>query len=474
MEIISCRVPSHREFLAQGRRRGFGTPDRPFAFQSLGGAPHSRKSHRCRHEHARRYGRSPGNPPLAPQVKSAQSGLANNGLTNNPKFTWTSGGGGNGKFRVRLNGETAYQTHPQPGGTQTGWTLPSNAADGVWAIHVSEQDDLGRWGAEGDFTLRLDRTPPQFGDVKILGRSFPLRDGFITNLSALTLSYTVDGASRQLPCNLTDNASTACTAVHTDSVGNSSTFRRNIWRRSKVVFFHPDSVGDGSSWEQATNDLQAQIDRPDVRDKDFWLASGDYSVKNSGLDIFQKSAVTLLGGFRFNAYPTDTQNRDKGSSIIGGFSSMGCNSATFDGIQFMQAAILGSMGTPSAPAQFLDCKFNGRVEATLGSVAHFKNCQLKDVNSPLALATEVGSVITWEGGLIANNVPTSEYSIYIEEGSSATFNGLLTMTGNKGPGQGFQIRTFGKLEVATSVVFNCSDILWEATASGSCGGNKKP
>src|SRR5690606_13327806 len=74
------------------------------------------------------------NPPAAPTVKSAVAALANNGLTRNPGFTWTTGGGGNGKFRVKVNAETAYRVNGVAGTT---YSLPAGDADGIYKVSVS-------------------------------------------------------------------------------------------------------------------------------------------------------------------------------------------------------------------------------------------------------------------------------------------------------------------------------------------------
>ncbi len=276
------------------------------------------------------------NPPSAPTVKSAAN-VANNGLTNNPKFTWTSGGGGNGKYRVRMNAETTYRTHPQTGGTQTDWSLASTDADGTYTIHVSEQDDLGRWGPEGDFAIQLDRTGPVYTEVVFKGTTLAVRDGYVTNVDSLTISYKADNVAKEFGCKLdATGAAKACMVVNSDALGNASTLQRTVYCRKNVVFFKPVASGakDGSSWENARNDLTAYLNLPDAEGKDLWLASGDYSSQDLTINF---KWVNIYGGFNAASFPVDINFRTKTNTILGAVSFYGGTNKTtgvFDGLEF--------------------------------------------------------------------------------------------------------------------------------------------
>jgi hypothetical protein len=410
------------------------------------------------------------NPPAAPTVKSAVASLASGSFTNNPGFTWASGGGGNGKFRVKVNTETSYRVN---GVAQTAFSLANTDADGTYTISVSEQDDLGRYGPDGSFTIKLDRTAPVFANAKILNKTFALRDNFITNQPSLSITYTADGAPKSFTCALTDNASTVCKdAAVTDAAGNTATFQRTIWSRSKVVFFKADGTGDGSSWEEAAGDIQAKVDAGGDG-KDFWLASGDYTAKNNSLTIWGKT-VNLLGGFSSATFPTDTQNRNKGGSILAHISTMGTY-GTWDGLQFVASSDglgLGlTMGSDTSPAKLIDCQFKAIVQVTLGGNITFQNCQMIGVSSsspPLDLGGN--STVVWDGGAIKDNTSTNDSWGITIGGSTVTFKGALTVSGNKGPFSSTQIYNNGSLTVANTVTLGCSEITDGPNGSGNCKG----
>jgi hypothetical protein len=411
------------------------------------------------------------NPPGAPVVKSAVATLPSNSLTNNPGFTWTSGGGGNGKYRVKVNTEATYRVN---GVAQTTFSLSNSDADGTYIVYVSEQDDMGRYGTDGSFTIKLDRTAPVFANAKIQGKSYLVRDGYITNASSVIINYTADGVAKQLSCNLTDKAATLCSgAAITDGAGNSATYKVNIHRNSDVIFFQPGGTGDGSSWEDAAGqDIQAMVDQGASDGKDFWLASGDYTGLNPSLTIWGKT-INIYGGFFLANYPTSTAGRTKWGSILAHISFMGSN-GRFDAIKFDSPTGmglgLGALGTEDSPANFVDCQFKDGFETPLGSHLVFTNCEMSGVSNGYIPANFSSGTIVWNGGQIVNNTPgSSYYAIEIQSGTSVTFKGV-TISGNKPSFVSYQMRVYGTAVIGTGVTMPCSDITWEDGSTGSCGG----
>ncbi len=410
------------------------------------------------------------NPPAIPNVKSAAN-VANNGLTNNPRFTWTSGGGGNGKYRVRINTESAYRTHPQTGGTQTAWSLDTTDLDGTYAIHVSEQDEMGRWGAEGHFTIQLDRTGPVYTEVQLFGTTTVVREGYITNVDTLFISYKSDGVTKQFGCRLAiDNGLNTCSVANTDAVGNPSTLTRHIWRRSNVVFFTTTGQGskDGSSWENARGDLVDFVNLTKgaaIDGKDLWIASGDYSAKLISTD---QSWFNIYGGFNASAYPTDLNSRVNFSTTLGQVSLFRNDSCVFDGLT------IKGLTTFTNYLKFRTIRFMGPISIISALNVNFVGCELIDVDGTDNAVLSIDGKIDWDGGKITGNNPVgSYYPIEITSSSTSvvSFKGNLTISGNGNTniGSSTQIHNTGNLTVEKSVTIDCGTIFNDG-GTGSCKG----
>ncbi|MEO7425246.1 MAG: hypothetical protein ABI036_08665, partial [Fibrobacteria bacterium] len=411
-------------------------------------------------------------PPGAPIVKSAVATLANNGLTNNPGFTWTSGGGGNGKYRVKVNAEATPRVNGVAGAT---FSLAAIAADGdgIYKVSVSEQDDLGRYGPEGSFTITLDRTAPKLGNPTLEGKLFPLRDGFITNAASVSISYTSDGAPKTFTCTLTEGAAKLCKdAAQSDAAGNSATFQINIWSRSKVVFFSPTGTGDGSSWEEADGGLQTQIGLSGTGGKEFWLATGNYAAKNPSLE-FSHKLVTVLGGFTFSSYPTTSASRSKTTTTLGGIiNASTMEPCIFDGLTFTGSVEPTAMGTSVKSCQFIDCTFKSNINMKSGSFVDFKNCSMINLNNGnIPIYMEPNATLVWDGGQITGNIPpgSESMSITVNDGCSATFRNM-TIEKNIPTWHNIQVYTSGNLVIESSVLgFKCpDDVLAYTGATGRC------
>ncbi|MEO6097849.1 MAG: Ig-like domain-containing protein [Fibrobacteria bacterium] len=387
-------------------------------------------------------------PPAAPTVKSAVPDLANSETTNNPGFTWKSGGGGNGKYIVKVNAETTPRVN---GGVQTTFSLGASDKDkdGTYTIHVTEQDDLGRWGPEGTFTIKLDRTGPVFTQVRVKGSTFDLRDNYITNDASLTISYLADGSPKEFTCTLINNSSKSCTSpVNTDAANNSSTFSRTIWLRSGVIFFKPVAAGaaDGSSWENARSILQ--ITAGETANKQLWLASGDYSSQTLTLTM---NGCTVLGGFNAGSFPTNDQNRTTTNTILGSVQVSGSQATIWDGVRFNR-----SLESYHSNATFRNCQGKNLVNIASGTTT-LNNFELTGSGTG-ALHVAGGATVTWNGGRCTDNTDPNDMPIHIFP------NGTLNLTGNLNmPGLelDFLIYFEGNLDVSTSVQYLERDDLFK-------------
>jgi hypothetical protein len=79
-------------------------------------------------------------------------------FTNNlqPRWTWVSGGNGNGRFRYQLNSEVgAWQLT-----TAISFRPLTPFSDGAYTLFVQEQDSLGNWSQSGSWAIVVDTVPP--------------------------------------------------------------------------------------------------------------------------------------------------------------------------------------------------------------------------------------------------------------------------------------------------------------------------
>jgi hypothetical protein len=390
------------------------------------------------------------NPAGAPAVKSAAN-VANSGATNNPKFTWTSGGGGTGTYRVRLNNDASYQTHPQPGGSQTEWSIPSNMADGAYTIRVSEQDQLNRWGNEGAFTINLDRTGPAITEVKVKDGNFALRDGFITNKASIVIAYKADGASKEYSCNLpNNNAANVCSFSETDGVGNKTTYSATVWKRNKVIFFKQGGIGDGSSWERATDDIASFVHDANFSGYDLWLGSGAYDAVSPTVPI------NLIGGFNAAAYPNTTSGRNKGNTFIGAMTVDFNSGGTFDGMTFT-----GDLSVRITTVTMIDCSLQGagRLNVIDGGTVNATNFTATGLSGFYALVYVSGSTLNFNGGTISNNTPDEGGVTFWVLGKVNLAGGMVTSKNSTANSPyDFRVGFNGELTIDRSVTADCGKV----------------
>jgi len=71
-----------------------------------------------------------------------------------PTWTWTSGAGGNGTFRYKL--DDSYLSYGATETTDTSYTPGSALSEGIHTLYVQEQDDYGNWSTSGYFAIVID------------------------------------------------------------------------------------------------------------------------------------------------------------------------------------------------------------------------------------------------------------------------------------------------------------------------------
>ncbi|MDQ3003602.1 MAG: hypothetical protein M3Y08_20390, partial [Fibrobacterota bacterium] len=121
-------------------------------------------------------------PPMAPRVMVPA--LVN---TPAPRWTWKSGGEGNGMFRVRL--DNPDPAAPMAELLDTVYMPSLNLAEGRHVLYVQEKDDAGNWSALDSGAVVIDLTAPI---VKILS---PL-PGIWTNALSIDVKWTLNGVEQ--------------------------------------------------------------------------------------------------------------------------------------------------------------------------------------------------------------------------------------------------------------------------------------
>jgi hypothetical protein len=84
--------------------------------------------------------------------------------------------------------------------------------------------------------------------------------------------------------------------VTTGTAGNSGNGLVTItYVLPTIRYVKQGGTGDGSSWANASGDLQAMIDAPGVQQ--VWVASGRYTRTSGGASFVMKNNVAIYGGF---------------------------------------------------------------------------------------------------------------------------------------------------------------------------------
>jgi len=389
------------------------------------------------------------NPAAAPFVKSAAN-VAPNGLTNNPKFSWASGGGGNGIFRYRVNGESEYHSISTP---PNEFSVPSGP-DEFYTLRISEQDVLNRWGPEGIFTIDLDRTAP---DVAITSPD----DGFITNQGTVSINYTVDGgASKSVACNLNDNQETTCSLPPiSDAAGNTGiTPTRKVWMRSNVVFVKAGTNGNGTSWDDPSN-FSATLEKYKNDNKEIWVAAGSHS---STANFVIGGRNKVYGGFAATGYPNARSQRNSVLNKttlewpVNMTGAVGTSDCVVDGFIMPYVSIAGE--ATLANSEITKTGGNSRLAIDGYGQIRVENISIVGANTTLAAVLITGHVnVEFAGGTISNNQNKSGLSngeaMEVGTDGSVVLSNGLQMSGNYSGTKKSQISlNTGSLTVKSGVV----------------------
>jgi hypothetical protein len=97
-------------------------------------------------------------PPLFPETENESLAVTDDPR---PAWTWTSRGGGIGKYRVKVDGENLEAGSIETDSTR--FAARDSLGTGLHVFRVQERDSAGNWSASGSATVRvvpIDTTPP--------------------------------------------------------------------------------------------------------------------------------------------------------------------------------------------------------------------------------------------------------------------------------------------------------------------------
>lgn len=150
-------------------------------------------------------------PPSAPIVTSVKA------LTNSPqpKWTWSTGGGGSGIYRYKLDDSLLVG---QPENTSLSF-LPNALVESAHTLYVQERDAQFNWSPTGKFTLTIDYTPPNPPNVSVVQSGLKPKWSWSTggNYGAGNFRYKLDDTI--LTVGATENSNIAFTPLKDLSEG---------------------------------------------------------------------------------------------------------------------------------------------------------------------------------------------------------------------------------------------------------------
>jgi hypothetical protein len=243
--------------------------------------------------------------PLAPNLNAAAT------VAKVPQWSWTSGGGGNGTYRTKLDAGA----YPTTGGSGTS-SSPTGLTDGSHTLCVEEQDVVG-WGAERCLAITVDNTAPALAitsstDPKLLITSVnPVIAGTASDNNFTSLSYTINGGT---PTNITrtgnnwsftasypdGDLTVAITAK--DAAANQTTVSVVIHKMKDVIFVRQGNAnGNGNSWATAYGELSDVMDGlKGFSGKKIWVSAGLYIPNTAKNYFYADNSASLIGGFKLD------------------------------------------------------------------------------------------------------------------------------------------------------------------------------
>ena len=165
--------------------------------------------------------------------------------TNNamPRWSWNTGGGGNGIYRYKLdNSEMSNGTVTT---TNTSYSPGQALLEGSHTLFVQEQDTAGNWSTVGSFTIVIDLTPPTLNAAATYVDSTHVSITFSEAVSGATstTNYTLDNGLMIASVSSLGNNSYRLTTSH-QTLGTTYTVTANS---SNIVDLAGNHLSSGNN-----------------------------------------------------------------------------------------------------------------------------------------------------------------------------------------------------------------------------------
>ncbi|HKP94533.1 MAG TPA: hypothetical protein VJ385_02130 [Fibrobacteria bacterium] len=372
-------------------------------------------------------------PPAVPEVSIPA--LRNTPL---PRWTWKSGGGGAGVFRLRLDDPDL--SAPLAEVRDTAFVPAANLPEGRHVLYLQERDEAGNWSAPGSGAVTLDLTPPA---LRITG---PEPEAGITSLDpAITgtaedangvaaVRYTggagagaavLAGGSWSIAAAYPDGDQTV-DVVGEDPAGNlSAPVSIVIRKRANTVFVRKGSAGRGTSWKDAYGEIYQAVASAPARGFKVWIADGEYATAaDPAAPISLPGNVELYGGFNPDGSGKTLLDR----SLADLKTVVRC-----DGARAAQAVLLQGQGSLLDGLSFTGS--GGAIAGPEGGLV--RNCRIHGTGgaAPVLVSGSKGSAFRLENSRIEGNGAADRGALVIEADAKAELVNV-SITGNFSGGAG--------------------------------------
>jgi hypothetical protein len=174
-------------------------------------------------------------------------------LTNNsrPTWNWSSGGGGDGTFRIKLDSNDLTS-----GATETittSFTPEAALSDGLHTLYVQERDAAGNWSDPASATITLDTTAPVSTPSATTGTFNGVQSVTLSSNDGSPIYYTTDGSDpRTSPTRvlysgpIPVSASMTLTYYSLDAAGNPEETRTQVYTITYTLTSAKDGNGTGT------------------------------------------------------------------------------------------------------------------------------------------------------------------------------------------------------------------------------------